>query len=249
MQLIRQTYFRLMVLAMIASLTSASNITIQAYSGVGLPIQNITVLFSDELAYSYTNYSDVEGALTAYDITGGNITIRLDYPSSAYSARIDYINGTQTVFLNNVYGATLRLVNTLGQPLEAQDCSVAIFDNESNQLVARYDTQCRQGEKYIDSLGNWASLTNCPMTDSFGNYYFSTKILENDGFEYGRYYRTEITCNAQTGKTTFYVDVSKPTDIGMWFDWARRYGGIILVYLAILIGIIILLYLIKCGVG
>src|SRR4030043_243660 len=146
----------LLTLLLLTSTAYAIPINITALSGAGLPVANITITISNESNQLVENLTDINGIFQA-DVNGTLFLIRLDYPSSAYSAKIDYINGTKKVFLNDVYGLTLRLVNTLGQPLEAQDCSVAIYRNDTDSLSKAYDTSCRQGERYIDSAGNGAS--------------------------------------------------------------------------------------------
>lgn len=236
-------YKALITILFLISLTTATNLTITTYSGAGLPIANITITaYNSTNDLQYENTTNILGNATITDAIGDEYTIRLDYPSSAYSARIDYINNTEKVFLEDTYGATLRLVNTLGQPLEAQDCAIAVYRNDTNQLIKAYDTTCRQGERYIDSSGNWASITKCPLTDSNGYYYFTTKITEADGYEYGRYYTTKITCNAKTASTTFYVDVRKPPDMDMWIDLIVRYGGLaILFIIGVILAIIVIL--------
>jgi len=103
-------------------------------------------------------------------------------------------------------------------------------------LVRAYDTSCRQGERYIDSAGNWASITNCPLTDSNGHYFFSTRIVEGDGFEYGRNYTVMVTCNAQSARETFIVDVMKPPDTDMALDFIVRYGGYLAAGIIVLVG-------------
>lgn len=223
----------LLLITTAAMTSSALPLNITAYSGAGLPVTNITVTIENETTQWFENLTDLAGNVYA-DVNGTVIYIRLDYPSSAYSAKIDYVNGTKTVFLNDVYGLTLRLVNTLGQPLEAQDCSVAIYRNDTNSLIKAYDTSCKASDKAIDNAGNWYTLTSCPLTDSGGYYHFTTIIKQEDGFEYGVDYTAHITCNAQTGYDTFAVDVQKPPDVDMMTDFIVRYGG------ALILGIILL---------
>ena len=216
----------LAVLLCVVSYASAFNVSVTARSGSLLPVANVSVMFYNiSGVVDASGLTDLKGNFTAFDLSGGYYLVSVDLPSSAYSARIDSINGSAKVFLNDVLGVSVRLVNTLGQPLEAQDCSVAIFRNDSGSLVRAYDTSCRQGERYIDSAGNWASITNCPLTDSNGHYFFSTRIVEGDGFEYGRNYTVMVTCNAQSARETFMVDVMKPPDTDMALDFIVRYGG------------------------
>lgn len=244
---------RLFLLAMLVCYASAVNISTSSYSSDGLPVANITVqIYNESGSKVFENVTNVLGNVTAYDLGGESFYIRHDYPSSAYSARIDYINGSRRVFLNDIFGATLRLVNTLGQSLEGQDCSVAIYRNDTNTLVKDYDTTCRQGEKYIDTSGNWATVTDCPLTNSYGIYHFYTKITQEDGYEYGRYYTARITCNAKTEGVTFYVDVPKPVDVEAYTDTTVRYAGYIfllfifaivgLLFLVIIIGVVLFLW-------
>jgi hypothetical protein len=132
-------------------------------------------------------------------------------------------------------------MNTLNVSLEEQDCNVVALDNNTGELVKAWDTSCKQGARYIDKDGNEQYLsTNCTLTDSAGYYYFSARVTEADGFETGKYYRLQFICNRKSDYGVFYVDVPKPTDVGKWFTFGRRYMGLIVLYIIALLAIAIL---------
>ena len=166
-------------------------------------------------------------------------------PSSNYHAVLSNVSLPESIFLNDVLGGSVRLINTLGQSLEAQDCSVVTIDNETGTLIKDYHTLCSPGEVVIDpTTGNYMSLLKCPITDSNGNYYFNTVITEGDGYQQGRYYRLQITCNGKVSYGIFYVDVPKPMDVDMWIEWFIRYLGVPVFYTIIFV---IALVAIKAG--
>lgn len=230
---------------------SSVDITYVLKTEGGDSVVNVTVsLYNESLDLVGSN---VTNDLGNFSFTVENSSAFFVYgviPSSNYHAVIGSVSASDKVFLNDVLGGSIRLINTLGQPLEAQDCSVVVLDNETNNVVKDYHTLCYAGEPYVDPVsGNWVSYSKCPFTDSNGNYYFNTIIKEEEGYQAGKYYLLQFTCNAKTNSSMFYVDVPKPTDVGMWFEWVRRYAGILIVYLALFIAVIILIYLIKRGIS
>lgn len=225
------------------------NYTLQSEGGD--PIVNVTVKLynsSFELIGSENTSSDGTAYFSVDSLTD-SVYIEGVIPSSNYHAEISAIQVPQKIFLNDILSGSIRLINTLGQPLEAQDCSVVTMENDTRRVIKWYDTQCYSGEPYVDSAGNWVSYSKCPFTDSNGNYYFNTKITSDEGYQTGVYYILQFTCNGKTNSSVFYVDVPKPPDVESWFDWAWRYRGIVFLVFCIILALIALIYLIKRGIG
>lgn len=141
---------------------------------------------------------------------------------------------SERVYLNDIVSAKVNLYsNITNMSLDGQDCSVVAYENGTTKLIKWWDTQCRAGEPDVDDEGNWFTYTNCPLSDTMGNYYFTGKITEDDGFEYGKYYRLVINCNRNSAEGVFYVDIPKPADIDKWFDFIRRHFGTIILWLLV----------------
>ena len=225
--------------------TQTLNYSMQSESGD--PIVNVTLSLynsSGELI-GQENTSATGAASFTVDSLTDEVVLNGVIPSSNYHAEISAIKVPEEVFLNDVLSGSIRLINTLGQPLEAQDCSVVTMENDTGRIIKDYRTLCFAGEPYVDSSGNWASYSKCPFTDSNGNYYFNTIITEGEGYQTGVYYLLQFTCNAKTNSSMFYVDVPKPPDVGSWMEWARRYSGVLLIFIALFIAILILIYIVK----
>jgi hypothetical protein len=215
------------------------------------PIVNVTItVYNDTGDLVVTDVTNAWGNVSLDVLASSTFAVYGEIPSSNYHAVLSQVDSPSSVFLNDVLSGSARLTNTLGQALEAQDCSVVTMENDTNRVIRDYRTLCYAGEPYIDSTtGNWVSFSKCPFTDSNGNYYFNTIISDGEGYQTGKYYLLQFTCNGKTNSSLFYVDVSKPTDVSSWFDWARRYSGILVIYLVLGVALIILIYLIKRGVS
>jgi len=157
-------------------------------------------------------------------------------PSVSAQAALMNFSVSERVFLNDIVSARVRLwSNITNMSLDGQDCSVVAYDNITMRVVKWWDTQCRQGEPYLDDLGNWATFTNCPISDTNGNYFFTGRVTEEDGFQTGGFYVLELNCNRNSVRGVFYVDVPKPTDVMKWFEFIRRYYGIIALWFMALV--------------
>ena len=250
--MVNTKWFVLTVL-LLCFLSSADgiNITYILRKEGGDPVVNVSVyVYNDTGDLVANDTTNSLGNVSLDSLASSTVSVVGYIPSSNYHAVLANIVVSDKVFMNDILSGSLRLINTLGNPLEAQDCSVVTMENDTNRIIKDYRTQCYAGEPYVDEdTGNWATYSNCPFTDSNGGYYFSSKISEDDGYQSGMYYLLQFTCNGKTNSSLFYVDVPKPTDISSWFEWARRYSGILVIYLALGIALIILIYLIKRGVS
>lgn len=198
-------------------------------SSLGLPVENapVSVVDLSSNVSLLTNSTDAAGA---YFFVGNcsNISLVVSIPSSNYSAVLSNGSISSVVPLNDFVSARVQLKNTLGVPLEAQDCSVNIFD-DSSVLVFSYDTLCRQGEPYIDSSGNWASFSKCPFTDSQGWYYFRGEVKE-PFFDYAHNYSLQFVCNGQNYSMRFSTGLEKHTDLNKYAAMVEKQGGVIALY-------------------
>ena len=157
------------ILLILPILSSATEITYVLRTEGGDPIVNVTVSIYNE-TWELVSVNDTND-IGNFSFSVENSTVYYIYgviPSSNYHAVLGNVTLTESVFMNDVLGGSVRLINTLGQPLEAQDCSVVIIENNTNTLIG-YPTQCIPGENRIDpQTGNWISLNDCPLTDSNG---------------------------------------------------------------------------------
>jgi hypothetical protein len=213
----------------------------------GMPIENAFVTIYDlnynELANGTTNNL---GNITFTGLnTTNNTLISVGVLPEIYTeTRITSIKTKDKVFLNDILSGTVRLSNFLGA-LEGKSCNVMVFENKTGTILINYKTQCNNYVPYINPLTRSIVVNNCSLSDSDGDYYFTTIIREENGYQYGKNYTMEFNCDGMRNRTTFYVDVPKPPDVESWFEFGRRYSGIILIFLGLLMALIIMLYLIK----
>ena len=173
-----------------------------------------------------------------------------DNDTSNITSVFTNISVMSSVWLNDYVSGYVTLVNqSANMTFEAVPCSVVAFENETYRLVKRWDTSCRHGEPYLDKDGNWVTVSKtCKISDSQGNYFFTGEVLESDGFETGRYYNLQFTCVGESASGTFYVDVPKPQDVNKWFTFARRYLGIIVLWVIVIIALLAVVYGIRHGI-
>jgi hypothetical protein len=162
---------------------------------------------------------------------------------------VENVTISSKVWLNDYVSGYVFLVDSNNMTLNGVSCSVVAIENESHTLTKIWDVSCRDGEPYVDTDGNWVVISKtCKISGADGFYYFKGNVLEDDGFQAGRYYDLKFTCYGASNSSAFYVDVPKPADISARFTFARRYLGLIILWLIVFIFIFILIYLIRRGV-
>lgn len=220
----------------------SADCTVYSYSASGLPIAYSVVLVKNSISNVtiMTNSTDLLGSFT-YLGDCSNLSFSFSLPSSNYSAVIVNASVASPVPMDDFIRARLRLVNTLGQALEAQDCKVSALSSDGSALIYSWDTLCRQGEPYLDSSGNWAAVSNCSFTDSQGWYYFRGLASRSSGFVYGDSYVLNVVCNGQSINLPFSMNLGKHEDLNEIEAWAANRTGLILLYF---LGIIVLGFII-----
>jgi hypothetical protein len=161
---------------------------------------------------------------------------------------VQNVSVSPKVWLNDYVSGSVFLIDSNNMTLEGIPCSVVAIDNDTKQLLKVWDVSCRKGEPYLDGNGNWVVISKtCKISDSMGYYYFKGGVMEDEGFQMGRYYDLKFTCGGASNSSTFYVDVPKPQDVSKWFAFSRRYLGIIVFLLFVAILIMVIIYLVRRG--
>lgn len=216
-------------------------------SAAGNPVANVTVTYrniSDNTTLS-TNTTGITGR-SVHSGNCINVSITTDYPSSSYTALLRNASVISEANINDWVTARIQVMNTLGQFLEGQDCSVSVYENtteNSTALIHDYETLCTIGEPYVDDSGNWVSPTECKFTDSRGWYYFKGKIDESMGYEYNKYYNLIFVCNGEVEIVTFLTTLDKQPDVTKFEAFMQKQGGYIV--LAILGALLILIVVVA----
>jgi hypothetical protein len=223
---------------------ASADCSVYARSSSGLAVSGAEVIVTNTSngGVVFDNLTSLSGGVSVIgDCNSTNISVQ--YPSSAYSAVIGNVSVSSSVYLDDYVSGELQLRNTLGQPLEGQDCSVAAYlaNGSDLVLVKDYSTQCLYKPDLVCPNGvcNYAAVIDCPFTDSDGWYRFRGKVLESEGFQYNRLYRLTFVCNAQIASANFTTGLSRGTDMDKWGDWISSQGGFIVLGVISIIGLVV----------
>lgn len=214
---------------------------VRSSSGLAVSGAEVIVTNSSNGGVVFDNLTDVSGGvLVIGDCNATNFSVQ--YPSSAYAAVVGNVTISSAVYLDDYVSGQLQLKNTLGQPLEGQDCSVTAYlvNGSDLVLVKDYQTQCVYKPDLVCPNGvcNYAAVIDCPFTDSGGWYHFKGKVFESEGFQYNRLYRLTFVCNGQIASGNFTTDLTRGTDMDKWGAWVSLRGGYILLGVVSIIALV-----------
>jgi len=223
------------------------NITLYHFSASNLPVGNVNVTLRDNanstLASNLTDNSTGEASF--YDINTTDYPLfnfLSRYPSSQYTAVLSNTSCPSSVRLNGFGSISVVVKNTLGQYLENQDGQVWVSEKDNPETVIMvYDTRCTYGGSYIDDLGNQVQVTDCPVSDSRGNYVYRFDVLEKDGFFYNENYTAHVVINGIEESCNFTTVLPRHADADKWAARGKSLGGFVflLVFVYLFIKVII----------
>lgn len=209
------------------------NLTVRTFSADNLPIENVNVSlynFTNALLIG-TNFSNGTGNVTFFDVNTTNypyLAALLIYPSSAYTVSLINASCDDVVYLNDFGSVSVIVTNTLGEFLEAQDGSVFVTEAANfDKKIIVFNTSCRTGEQFIDDDGNWVSFTQCPVSDSRGNYNFVFPVREKDGFFYDESYTVHVVINGIMESCNFTTALPRHVDSDKWAALGKQLGGVL----------------------
>lgn len=236
----------LLALLIIAHSTAADEINITGYlvSAGNNAVGGATLILRDDSDNTTIETGTSNATTGAYKFEDVNTTaypelnIKVIYPSSGYTSALSNTSCPSTVYLDDYGSIRVTLKNTLGEFLEGQDGNVFVTEaGDASKVIKSYDTQCKTDEPYLDGDGNWASYSNCPFTDSRGNYVYRFEVKESDGYFYGENYTVHAILNGQETICDFTIKLPKGIDRDKYSDLTRtRWGGYltVLIFLAFL---------------
>jgi hypothetical protein len=122
------------------------------------------------------------------------------------------------VYLDGRAAVHLKLTNTLGEPSEAQDCYVKVF-NERGYMTEDLKTNLLyNNQTFLDGNGNYVRVAGVPITSSVGTFDYGWVVRSkgDDGVALYRPYqnytvRTE--CNGKVQNCTFRVVNREPIHV------------------------------------
>jgi hypothetical protein len=187
-------------------------------TAAGLPISgaNCTIYMSN--SQHYNNVTEANG-ITDLCINTSVYVLNLSCRKpSTYNAVLSSLDCPDSVYLDGRISAHLKLTNTLGEALEAQDCYVKVF-NERGYMTEDLKTNLLyKNQTFLDSNGNYVRLTDVPLTSSAGNYDLGwiARSKDKDGFALYRPYQNytvRADCNGKVANCTFKVDNKEPIHV------------------------------------
>jgi len=240
----------LALFALVSTVSAVELINVSAYylSAAALPIGqvNATLRDSSDNTTIESILSDNTTGLVSFvdvnttDYPETNILVR--YPSNQYSATLGNITCDSEVFLNDFGSVSLVLKNTIGEFLENQDGRVFVTEKDDLSKVVRdFDTRCTFAGDYVDTNGNLAQVTECPVTDSRGNYLFVFPVNADEGFFYNTEYTVHIVINGETSTCDFNVTNPRRADMDLIEVEAKTWSGLIMLIGVVLIVIVLVL--------
>ena len=224
----------LLLVPLVSASTNLTNITVYIVSAAGLPIGNANITLRN-----HANNNTIDNLLSTNatgNATFSNINtttypetnFKIVYPSSSYAASLTNTSCDSSVLLNDFGSVSVVVTNTLGEYLEAQDGSVFVTEAaDSDKKIIVFPTKCRTGEKFIDDDGNWVGLTDCPLSDSRGNYNYVFPVLERDGFFYNENYTVHVVINGIEESCNFTTALPRHTDMDKWAGLGKTLGGLL----------------------
>ncbi len=206
-----------------------NNITLIVLSSSGNAVSNVNITLRDDSNTTLDQgLTDSDGIITFNNTnTSSNQSFNFlsRYPSSQYTADVDSISVTQTVFINSFGSVKFVLLNTIGSFLEGQDFDLYVTDSLTGAVIKNYDTQCKNAdEPDVDANGNFVTYSDCPFTNSRGEGTFVFDVLEEDGYFYNKTYTVNVVVNGQLAQANFSTIVErKILGIGVTQrDWDKR---------------------------
>lgn len=190
-------------------------------SSGGIPITgarcNLT-LINDQV---YTNTTNSTGWVSFCYNSSSVVNVTTCVKPRVYSATLNAGRCQNYVYLGNLQSFTFNLSNTLGEPLEAQDCFIRVFYNDTQHpyLIEDLGTNLLyNNQTFIDGNGNYVRTAGVPITSSNGVYAISWPVRAKDDKGYTLYrpyqsYVVRADCNGKVLDCSFYVSNYEPVHI------------------------------------
>ena len=236
----------LFLVSVACAATDVTNVTVYLVSAAALPVgnANITLRDASDNTTIASVLSDNTTGLALFESINSTdypeFNFKVAYPSSSYTASLDNISCDSSVMLNDFGSVSVVVTNTLGEYLEAQDGSVFVTEAaDSDKKIIVFDTKCRTGEQFIDDDGNWVSYTDCPLSDSRGNYNYVFPVMESDGFFYDVNYTVHVVINGLEESCNFSTALPRHVDADKWAALGKQLGGIVFVIVFIILSYLV----------
>ena len=187
-------------------------------SAAGLPISGANCTAYTNNTEEYTNVTDEDGWVSFCYNASSYLTNTTCRKPSAYSAVVTNLSCPDAAYLDGRVSIHLKLINSLGEPLEAQDCYVRVF-NERGFLTEDLGTNLLySNQTFLDGNGNYIRTAGVPITSSVGSFDYGwiARSTGKDGVALYRpfqNYTIRAECNGKAENCTFQVVNREPVHV------------------------------------
>ena len=187
-------------------------------TAAGLPITSANCTVRMNNSQSYNNITDANGWVSFCVNSSAFMDNMTCVKPAKYNAVMSSMVCPNAVYLDGRVSIHMKLTNTLGEPLEAQDCYVRVF-NERGYLTEDLGTNLLyKNQTFLDGNGNYVRLAGVPITSSMGtfDYGWIARSKGADGVAMYRplqNYTAVAECNGKVQNCTFRVMNREPIHV------------------------------------
>jgi hypothetical protein len=194
----------------------------------GNPVSGANCTLRLNNTQSYNNVTNANGwVFFCYNSTSTLISNTSCSKPTTYSAKLQNASCQKFIYYGNLQTLTFRLTNTLGESLEAQDCYVRVFYNDTVHPYLVEDLKTNllyDNQTFIDRNGNYVRTSGVPITSSNGVYAISWPVRARDDKGYMLYrpnqdYQVRADCNGKVVNCSFHVGNYEPMHFDENMQW------------------------------
>lgn len=199
----------------------------RALSNTGNPIGNATCVATMLNTEIYTNNTNSDGWVSFCVNSSSSINQTVCTNPSLYNAVITDVMCPSWTYLDSSMSMTFKLANNIGEPLEAQDCYVKVY-NERGFLVEDLGTNLLyDNQTFLDSNGNYVRLAGVPITSASGSYgiVWNTRSFDENGYRLYRPNETYVVraeCNGRAVNCSIDVYNHEPLHLDESVEWVEE---------------------------
>ena len=192
---------------------------------------NCTLLLN--IGQTYNNMTGIDGTVSFCYNTSSvtNVVANMScVKPGTYSAIVKNASCQKFVYLGNLQSFTFKLANSLGEALEAQDCYVRVFYNDTVHPYLVEDLKTNllyDNQTFLDKNGNYVRTAGVPITSSNGVYAITWPVRAKDDKGYTLYrpnqdYQVRADCNGKVINCSFQVGNYEPVHLDESAQWADQ---------------------------
>jgi len=204
----------------------------RALSNAGIPIGNATCTATQLNGQDYTNNTNSDGWVAFCVNSSSSINQTECTNPNLYNAVITDVSCPSWTYLDASVSMSFKLANNVGEPLEAQDCYVKVY-NERGFLVEDLGTNLLyDNQTFLDANGNYVRTAGVPLTSASGSYgiVWNTRSYDMNGYRLYRpneSYIVRAECNGRAANCSFDVYNSEPLHLDESVEWYENNAQVI----------------------